>query len=503
MTLDECRAAFAAAETVPVEALRAAVPLAGGLVAEVTTLLELAARDEPLLLEEERLTTYGLAVLAAARRTEIFPAFATMLTQSETLWTRLLGNETETFLPPLVTALYDGGDTDAIYDLMGDEATLPDLKSALFLAFGWLVMAGRADRIRLTDSLNWFGSTADLDDPAWFGWLAAARALGLDDQVKLNHQRLLDDLSDGGTEEDAAWRAVIGRALAPGALDAAAPVEDPALAFGSSSLVPPAPAGMSALSPAERSWLDWLLLALSVRGAALPLEAVDGYFTALHIAPAELPFAACEAPIWTGATARERFTRPEIADAARGLLARCFDAGRARLASGAPAQPLLEVDDPLLAGALWATGFVTGMDRTPRTWNRLLLQPEVRSLVDPLLSLEETGVDEDPWGDGSDPGLPEPGGFDPDAGDADDVADEDPDAFDDELDELDELEEERIRLRGEILDALPETIQTLRRVVRATVLPPERPAGRNDPCPCGSGKKYKKCCGAPGAVPKF
>ena len=22
--------------------------------------------------------------------------------------------------------------------------------------------------------------------------------------------------------------------------------------------------------------------------------------------------------------------------------------------------------------------------------------------------------------------------------------------------------------------------------------------GRNDPCPCGSGKKYKKCCGASG-----
>lgn len=23
--------------------------------------------------------------------------------------------------------------------------------------------------------------------------------------------------------------------------------------------------------------------------------------------------------------------------------------------------------------------------------------------------------------------------------------------------------------------------------------------GRNDPCPCGSGRKYKHCCGAPGA----
>ena len=23
---------------------------------------------------------------------------------------------------------------------------------------------------------------------------------------------------------------------------------------------------------------------------------------------------------------------------------------------------------------------------------------------------------------------------------------------------------------------------------------PNRNVGRNDPCPCGSGKKYKKCC---------
>jgi len=24
----------------------------------------------------------------------------------------------------------------------------------------------------------------------------------------------------------------------------------------------------------------------------------------------------------------------------------------------------------------------------------------------------------------------------------------------------------------------------------------EKKVGRNDPCPCGSGKKHKKCCGA-------
>ncbi|MCS2677438.1 SEC-C metal-binding domain-containing protein [Bacteroides ovatus] len=26
-------------------------------------------------------------------------------------------------------------------------------------------------------------------------------------------------------------------------------------------------------------------------------------------------------------------------------------------------------------------------------------------------------------------------------------------------------------------------------------MPSGHTVGRNDPCPCGSGKKYKKCCG--------
>ncbi|MGE4132381.1 MAG: YchJ family protein [Bdellovibrionales bacterium] len=32
--------------------------------------------------------------------------------------------------------------------------------------------------------------------------------------------------------------------------------------------------------------------------------------------------------------------------------------------------------------------------------------------------------------------------------------------------------------------------------VRETVVRESPKVGRNDPCPCGSGKKYKKCCGA-------
>jgi len=33
------------------------------------------------------------------------------------------------------------------------------------------------------------------------------------------------------------------------------------------------------------------------------------------------------------------------------------------------------------------------------------------------------------------------------------------------------------------------------RIVPRTVVRTEPKIGRNDPCPCGSGKKYKKCCG--------
>ena len=41
----------------------------------------------------------------------------------------------------------------------------------------------------------------------------------------------------------------------------------------------------------------------------------------------------------------------------------------------------------------------------------------------------------------------------------------------------------------------PEDISDLEKLLN-----PQKPAiskkvGRNDPCPCGSGKKYKKCCG--------
>jgi uncharacterized protein len=61
------------------------------------------------------------------------------------------------------------------------------------------------------------------------------------------------------------------------------------------------------------------------------------------------------------------------------------------------------------------------------------------------------------------------------------------------------------KMREEIVDQLPVTLQSIAAYWRDPDRPlPQREqllrstkVGRNDPCPCGSGKKFKKCCGSP------
>lgn len=46
-------------------------------------------------------------------------------------------------------------------------------------------------------------------------------------------------------------------------------------------------------------------------------------------------------------------------------------------------------------------------------------------------------------------------------------------------------------------DVLPEErlIEIVKEYKKSKTVHVEKKPGRNDPCPCGSGKKYKKCCG--------
>ena len=38
--------------------------------------------------------------------------------------------------------------------------------------------------------------------------------------------------------------------------------------------------------------------------------------------------------------------------------------------------------------------------------------------------------------------------------------------------------------------------ELLKKTEKVKPIKTDQDVGRNDPCPCGSGKKYKKCCGA-------
>ena len=52
--------------------------------------------------------------------------------------------------------------------------------------------------------------------------------------------------------------------------------------------------------------------------------------------------------------------------------------------------------------------------------------------------------------------------------------------------------EEHLRKERKDEPAERQPIQTIQKT--GTISNPHRNVGRNDPCPCGSGKKFKKCC---------
>ena len=72
--------------------------------------------------------------------------------------------------------------------------------------------------------------------------------------------------------------------------------------------------------------------------------------------------------------------------------------------------------------------------------------------------------------------------------------------------EFDKLYKKMVEYKAEHLYSLPQwkgsfTEEELKKLYKEqkssrTVVNESPKIGRNDPCPCGSGKKYKKCCGA-------
>jgi uncharacterized protein len=126
-------------------------------------------------------------------------------------------------------------------------------------------------------------------------------------------------------------------------------------------------------------------------------------------------------------------------------------------------RPLFVADDQKPshnAVRAWARGFWRAMALAPATWSKLVEDERTRVIIEPFVGFFDVG------------GL-----------DSNEVPDD-----------IDNLLDAEAAL-------IPRMILVLRKLARIreaagppAPLPRRIKIGRNDPCPCGSGKKYKRCC---------
>ena len=108
----------------------------------------------------------------------------------------------------------------------------------------------------------------------------------------------------------------------------------------------------------------------------------------------------------------------------------------------------------------WVRGFWKAMALEPRTWNALIEDDRTQVIIRPFLGFFDLG-------------------------------DLEPDDISADVDTLDE----HATLIPRMILVLHK-LERMRHAAVGTLRPPRQTKiGRNDPCPCGSGRKYKRCCG--------
>ena len=302
------------------------------------------------------------------------------------------------------------------------------------------------------------------------------------------------------------------------------------------AITPPAPRARFDAKAIER--LATLLFEEGLPQGGMPLEAVDGLFSAALVSPG--------APIELAEVLPLALGSPDVAasDELRELLARMWEATRARIVRGptgdlaqclplilfpdaeeggpeapAPAGTPIEaeaeeeesaLDDPFPVGAVWALGFSVAYGLRATEWEARLEQDEdlfqsvmdIFDLIPPPWGRsgpdDEDGEHLDEDGENA---LDDEDDFDA-SGEAADSEDEEFEPFEDFDVDLDDDQPLNHEERIDIISVLPEILHEchLCRIEEATPRTPRRAEavpGRNDPCPCGSGRKFKKCHGEP------
>lgn len=219
------------------------------------------------------------------------------------------------------------------------------------------------------------------------------------------------------------------------------------------------------LDNAEIDELDNFLQADSLPEETMDIAMLDGYLSALAVGPNLILPSRWLPEIWGGE--EMKWQSPVQAARITGLILRHSNAILAQFqAEPETWQPLLyarEEDGREIAMIdEWCIGFVRGINQDGAAWQPIMDDAEAEEFVLPIMLY------------GTDAGWQEM-----------------------------ESDPELAASHADFAEALPDCVLAIHdywtpeRGKRTTMRHEAPRPGRNDPCPCGSGRKHKKCCGAP------
>lgn len=220
------------------------------------------------------------------------------------------------------------------------------------------------------------------------------------------------------------------------------------------------------LTDKEFDELDRFLMSSAVSDDGMTMDALHGYLTAIAIGPHDIPLSEWLPNVWGVDGEEPKFTSEKQAERIVNLIARFMNEIIATFeVDPKEYEPLFCVyelnDKEMLDGETWSWGFWEGMHLRPTTWEKIKSSP-LAPLLRPIYLLG-----------------------------ADEISEEETKLVDDQG--------KCHKLALEVEAAIPHLYQywlPIRTASVTTLKRDEPKQGRNDVCNCGSGKKYKDCCGA-------
>lgn len=211
---------------------------------------------------------------------------------------------------------------------------------------------------------------------------------------------------------------------------------------------------------------DPLVLILERIPGAMNIEEVDGFFTALICSP-DMVMPSVYLPEILGESINEGsfFADEQEVKSFYMLLMELWNSSADVLYKGDIPPPILcQDDDGNVYGNDWALGFMRGVQLAGGAWHELLQDDDKGGLLLPMLILaHEHDPDPEYRPYGEEVVTPE-------------------------------MREKAIIGMVAAVPAIYNYFKEHRRLSRGVIQRSQPKTGRNDPCPCGSGKKYKKCC---------